>query len=436
MPAAAAAARTRSRQGHRQEAGGLNEASATRMQDLKAADELFAAGRFIDAQQRYLEHTDAGPRVSVRLGQIALLGNRVEEARRWLVPALRDEAGVVQTLLAQACRRAGDLAQAATHLRAVGRHAAAAALDDFEDRQPYALRFDVDATCIPFAVRVPLPLVPVEVNGVPAHFLLDTGAGEAMLDTAFALKAGVAAGGQEVGTFAGGKAARVRHGRLSTLRLGAALLADLPVQIAPLQSLFAPFFTDHAVEGIIGIDVLRHFLPILDYPAGTLVLRAKHSLPAEDVAWAPFWLAGDHCLVAWGCINRRHTTLMFLDSGQAGLAFAAPWSTVEMAGIALRRDEAGEGYGGGGAVPVVPFELAALSLGGTKARGVRGAFTGSFPLETQFGFRIGGLVGHEFFAPHALSLDFTRMRYALHPSSARHEPGPAGGGQSAPAAIR
>lgn len=78
----------------------MNEASATRMQDLKAADELFAAGRFADAQQRYLDHSQAGPRVWVRLGQIALLGNQLDEARQWLAQAKRDEAGVVQTLLA------------------------------------------------------------------------------------------------------------------------------------------------------------------------------------------------------------------------------------------------------------------------------------------------------------------------------------------------
>ncbi len=388
------------------------------MQDLKAADELFAAGRFVDAQQGYLEYPDGGPRVWVRLGQIALLHNHLDEARQWLTQAQGDEAGVVDMMLAQACRRAGELPQAAAHLRAVGRHAAADALADFDEQRPYALHFDAKVSKVPFAAHTPLPLMPAEINGVPAHFLLDTGAGETMLDAAFAAQVGVSARGQEIGTFAGGKAAHVSHGRLSTLRLGDAVLAELPVQIAPLQSLFAPFFVDHVVAGIIGVDVLRHFLPTLDYPAGMLVLRPKDDTPADGASpWAPFWIAGDHCLVAWGCINRRHPTLMFLDSGQAGLAFAAPWSTVKAAGIALRAEEAGEGYGGGGAVPVVPFELAALSLGPTQARGVRGAFTGSFPLETQFGFRIGGLVAHEFFVPHALTLDFTRMRYALHACS-------------------
>jgi hypothetical protein len=401
----------------------LSEASATRIRDLKAADELFAAGRFADARQHYLDHPHAGPRMWARLGQIALLCNRLDEARQWLTQAQGNEAGVVNTLLAQTYRRAGDLAQAATHLRAIGRHALADVLDDLDGREPYALRFDAEVTRVPFAARTPLPLVPVEVNGVPAHFLLDTGAGEAMLDAAFALEAGVAARGQEVGTFAGGKTAHVRYGRLSNLRLGDAVLAELPVQIAPLRSLFEPFFADHAVQGIVGIDVLRHFLPTLDYPAGTLVLRRKNSAPpADDAQWAPFWLAGDYCLVAWGCINRRHPALMFLDSGQAGLAFAAPWSTVQAAGVVLREEEAGEGYGGGGAVPVVPFELAWLSLGPTTACGLCGVYTGRFPLETQFGFRIGGLVAHEFFAPHALSVDFARMRYALHASSATAHP--------------
>ena len=43
-----------------------------------------------------------------------------------------------------------------------------------------------------------------------------------------------------------------------------------------------------------------------------------------------------------------------------------------------------------------------------------GFLLAGFPLERELGFRIAGLLAHDFFRPYAVSLDFDRMRLCLH----------------------
>jgi hypothetical protein len=54
-----------------------------------------------------------------------------------------------------------------------------------------------------------------------------------------------------------------------------------------------------------------------------------------------------------------------------------------------------------------------MSLGDAHEKNVQGLFSGPFPLENRFGFRIGGIVSHGFFRPYALTFDFTGMQLLL-----------------------
>ena len=58
----------------------------------------------------------------------------------------------------------------------------------------------------------------------------------------------------------------------------------------------------------------------------------------------------------------------------------------------------------------IPFVVPQISLGPITQRNVAGVFSGPFPLEHAYGFRIDGLVSHTFFKPYAVTLDFERMR--------------------------
>lgn len=72
---------------------------------------------------------------------------------------------------------------------------------------------------------------------------------------------------------------------------------------------------------------------------------------------------------------------------------------------------------------VTPFQLASLALDGARRGPLNSAF-GPFPepLENSQGFRIAGIVSHEFFRAYALTLDFTRMQLLLQPAPETREP--------------
>ncbi|HEY6768564.1 MAG TPA: hypothetical protein VI386_27715, partial [Candidatus Sulfotelmatobacter sp.] len=55
-----------------------------------------------------------------------------------------------------------------------------------------------------------------------------------------------------------------------------------------------------------------------------------------------------------------------------------------------------------------------LFLGDARGEKIKG-MTGIFPpsLENAFGFRIAGLISHQFFRPYAVTFDFTAMRLFL-----------------------
>jgi len=54
-----------------------------------------------------------------------------------------------------------------------------------------------------------------------------------------------------------------------------------------------------------------------------------------------------------------------------------------------------------------------LSFGDLKEENVPGLFDGPFPWEYTFGFHLAGMVGHDFFNPHAMTLDFETMTIFL-----------------------
>lgn len=402
------------------------DTSSDNRQDLRIADELFAAGKFNEAEPVYMQvgasHLDAY--VSTRLGHLALLGNQLKEARYWLTRAceLDPESAWAHALLAEAYYRADDFANAARRFRALRRDALAQKLEGFAGLTPYELDSPAAVAILPWTASEPLPVVQTWINGHKANLIIDTGAGELVLDKEFARTAGVTDGDVEQGSFAGGRLSLVRHGRVDTVTLDAFNVHHVPVQTVEIEPLFAPFFPDMPVHGIIGSVLLYHFSPTLDYPGRALVLRAVTPLAGADTelratgaehALVPFWLAGDHYMVAWGTINQEYSTMMFIDTGMAGAAFAAPRSTAQDAGLRLSRGPRETGYGGGGAVRTVPFSVDALQLGEVCQRHLTGMMLDAFPLEHQFGFRIGGLLAHDFFHQYVVDIDFARMTLTL-----------------------
>ncbi len=415
--------------------------------DLKIAADLFRAGKFVEAEQCYAQALSAEPdssQVLTRLGGIALLANRLDDAQRWLARAVEIKQhqswgqrtlakamqGVRQAsmqtpeaLLGQVFYLRDDYRQAAPLLRAAGWKTQAKKLESFGDTRPYQVEVPAGVERVKFTKTDPLPAVQVCVNGgTPVNFFIDTGGAEVIIDTEFAAEIGAAQFGVERGVFGGGKTAGFQHGRIDSLTLGDLSVKNIPITIMNVRQFSGPVFEGLRVDGVIGTFFLYHFLATLDYPASELILRPKTEQNLQLVereaqehhhTVVPFWMA-DHDMVAWGTVNRSEPLLFFVDTGLAGNGFTCPESTLKKAGIQLQHNFATNGLGGGGKMNIVPIEVDELTLGDACERAIHGAY-GAFPpqIERAFGFHIGGLISHEFFRPYALTLDFTGMRYFL-----------------------
>jgi hypothetical protein len=407
--------------------GAKPTAAAGRDQILASAETLYVEGQFASADSLYARILSTAPRDTSALrgrGAVALLENRVSDAKRWyqaLLARVPDHRGA-RRALAECCARSDDLAGAAAMLKATGRDAQARQLESFAGRTPY--RADPRTAEVTFVQTDPLPVLQVSVNGsAPAFFIIDTGAAELVLDDAFADSVNARTFGADSGTFAGGKRASFLYGAVDSVSLGGITVRDVPVQILSTRR-FAGAAGGRRVDGIIGTVFLYHFLATLDYPRGKLVLRPRgeaerreveRAAAAESAVVIPFWMVGDHYMVARGRINSSPPLLWFIDTGLAGAGFTCPEATVKAAGIDLSKVPSFDGMGGGGAVKVTPFGVDSLMLGPVLQRSVY-AFYGPFPptLEKGLGFRIAGLLSHGFLRRYRLTMDFDRMRYFLH----------------------
>ncbi len=387
---------------------------------MAEADQLFQDGYFDQARTAYADvfSQDANNwRAAARLGYIALLGNQLETAQTWLkkADALKPNFAPIQALQAETEMRQDHFAQAAPLMRVIGEEAKAKQLESFGAAIPYHLDPAFKTATVKFVQTDLLPVVQVGINGhAPVNFFIDTGAADLTLDTDYAKEIGIQSLGGEKGTFAGGKQAAVGYGEADTLTLGNLTVKNVPVDLIQVRAMSGPVFGGLPINGVIGTVFLSHFLSTLDYPKGQLILQPKGSDgTASGAISVPFWMAGDHYIVARGAINSSPSQLFFVDTGLAGGGFSASAATLKAAGIGLDTKEAAKGFGGGGTVQVTPFVVKTLSLGPAVGHDIQGLSTGPLPVEDVFGFRLNGLISHGFFRPVALTLDFSKMQLRM-----------------------
>jgi predicted aspartyl protease len=387
--------------------------------EISEADSLFRQGFFNKAEsiyQKILSLDTANAQAHLSLGRVALLGNRFKMAEDNLKILLTDsingkEAAV---LLAEAYYRQDRFSEAAPLFAQTGQKAKSDKLKSFIKRTPYFIEGNKSSAEIPFVQTDPLPLIMLTVNGSEAMFLIDTGGWELSIDEELAKELGLELLGSQTATFAGGKTAPTYHGILDSVKAGSFTIKNVPINISQGSSKAAQMF-NQPIRGVVGTCFLYHFNFTFDYPGGKLILskrgQNKSGKPAKDDG-QPFWMAGDHIMVAWGRVNNNRQQLFFIDTGLAGGGFTATEATVKMAGIKL--GETGEGMGGGGKVQVRPFTVDRLRLGETEEINIRGLF-GALPpgFENRFGFTIGGIISHGFFRPYRLTFDFDQMKIFL-----------------------
>ena len=403
---------------------------------MESADRLFQAGKFDAAGKHYSKIVAQNPKdhsAILRLGRIALLSNRLDEAQKWLEKAktLQPDDTDAKVMLAEVFYRRDDFQKAAASLNGVDVSnnkliisqyptLNVAKLESFKGQKPYDLQGNGESTRLKFVRTEPLPIVNVRVNGGDeVTFFIDTGGSEVALDTDFAKELGVPQFGAVQGTFSGGQHQEVKLGRIESLTVGDWTVKNLPVGMLPLRQLSEGLGVKQ-INGIIGTTLFYHFLATMDYPRGELVLRRKTAKNLEEFkksagkrVTVPIWMASDHFMVGWGRVETLPPTLLFVDTGLVGAGVKLAESVIKEAGIKLEQNKAFEGAGGGGSLKIVPYTVHQLSFGDIKEQNVGGLYDGPFPWENMFGFHLAGMLGHDFFKPYAVTFDFQNMEIFL-----------------------
>ena len=180
------------------------------------AREQFAEGRFRESATNFYRVD-----VHARLGYLALLANELETAVRHLALAINQGLRSREVLahLAEAYYRQGRLGSAAYCYQRLGRDGLAGTLAVMAELDAYRLAGPRTSIEIPWVTDNPLPVIAARINGRNANLILDSGAGDTVLDAQFAVDAGVRLGGQERRTFAGGMPALVTYGHAEELAL-------------------------------------------------------------------------------------------------------------------------------------------------------------------------------------------------------------------------
>ncbi len=393
------------------------DGSGSTREALKAiqhAETLFVAGRLAEAEPAFAQveiPEAAATTVHLRLGQLAAMADRCEEAEAHLFAAAR-LSPEVHTLgpLADLYRRVGDYSRAAAVTRAVGRESYSRVLDSFGDG---AYRIVGDAGACPLKQVGSVPLVAIDLEDGQHHFILDTGADETVIDHTLADELGIARLGGETGTHAGGRPLVIEYGRLDEIGIGALRIRDIPVQIQPLRARFAPYVDGLRVDGVVGSALLYHFRARIGPEHLTLVRGDGSGDRDEDKAWLSLLLAGAHLPIVPACLGGDYCVPALLDTGQTGFDFAAALSVARAIGGTGSAPLFGEGAAGG--VPVFPFTPEELTVGRWRKPHPSAVCIPQFPLEYRFGFRIGGLIGNRFLGEYRIDLDFPRLRMRLVP---------------------
>jgi predicted aspartyl protease len=399
-----------------------------------SAGALYKEGCFDEARTAYERIAAGHPNdyaAITRLGYIALYSNRFDDAKTWLNKsiALNPGAAGPRYALAQVFYRSDDFRRAATTLASIRKADPTMAgnyssmqlrkLASFAGDTPNAIFGSGDSTRLKFVKLDPLPVVRVRINGKDALFFLDTGAGETVIDSAFARELKIEQFGAIQGRFSGGQEAPIGNGRVRSLGLGGWTMNDVPVQLLDTRRLSSGFGIKQ-LDGILGTIVFYHFLTTFDYAKGELVLRRKTPANARRFLTEagkspsiPFWLTGDHFILSQGKVNALPAMLFFVDTGIAGAGAKLTQAIIDKAGIHLEQKKASQGVGAGGTFRTVPYTIPKLSLGDFSEMNVPGIFDGPLPMATVLGFDVPGMIGHGAFLRHSITFDFSSMHIII-----------------------
>lgn len=399
--------------------------------DEQVAQERFAKGLLRESATDYERLSRQLPeRLDLRaqLGYLALLANDLDAAISNLAHAINQGLRSRKTLshLAEAYYRLGRLDSAAYCYHRLGREGLAGTLAVMGEFDAWKLSQADTHTEITWLTDKPLPVITAQINDRNANLVIDTGTGDTVLDSRFAVDAGVRLGGQEQRSFAGGMPALVTYGHVEELVLKAVGFNHIPVQVVDIQHGLGDWFPDLPIHGILGTGLFSRFRTVLDYHTGCLGINThdtSDTVQRQDAAHVrtgvPMWLAENQLLLTHVALPALEQGMWFLDSGMTGGAFAVPGSAIETFGLEVNESDVLIGTGGGGKVQGHKLRVDWLRLDQLCHHNLEGIMLDSFPLQHSCGFAIQGLIGHDLLSDSVLTLDFPAMRLHLATKSSR-----------------
>jgi hypothetical protein len=369
--------------------------------DESLATTLYVSGNFDAAAQAYEKGLAAEPsdiRAKLNLAAIRLYQNNLIAAESLLRDVLSaDKANArAAALLREGERRKAELARRTT--------------------------VEGAEAIVPFVTSDPLPVVQGKIDGKAGTFMIDTG-GTVDLEPSFATSLGLTMTDSGVGTFAGGRHAPVHGTMLHSVTLGAATAYDVPAHVLTTHA--SELFDGRHIDGVVGTTLFERYLATIDYPNQRLILRERSSANSErfqamarqaGATIVPFWLVGDHLVVANAQVNDAAPGLFVFDSGLAGGGIVPSKELVAAAHLQLDRAHAGTGVGGGGPVEAIPLVVGRIAVGDAVVTNVRGIYTPEGGPE--FPFMVWGSISDNFLRHFAYTVDFDAMRIVLASPSA------------------
>lgn len=256
-------------------------------------------------------------------------------------------------------------------------------------------------------------------DGELGLFMLDTGAATSTLSRETAERVGLAIE-HNWGTLEGlGGSSPFNRALLPTLGLGEAVVHDVEIAVGvrgvPETAGMMP------LDGILGNNVLSHFVVEFDYPADTLGLH-RHGTWRVPRRATPMLFDQGHVLAPLRIDTAAHSSLVFtqIDTGASGLVLSGS-TGAGLEGDATEGVEPVYGIGGSEILPPSVFlqptrriPLRAVHLGSREVSAVSSArwlnYSGGAAVGPQ-GMR--GLAGHELLSSYNAVFDYEGQAFVL-----------------------
>jgi len=382
---------------------------------------LLRLGRMDDAKpvlERALALDAQDPVALAGLGKIALFRDDLEAAIPWLEAAAKIDESSLGDLFA-ARIRAGQYEAAADMAPDINQQGREEMLRRMAGTELYQMSGSKPVIELRWRRSHPLPLVRVRLNGRVMLMAVDTGASDLLIDDSAARLADVQPMAYDALTFWAGSRQAVRNAMVQSLKLGDLEIRNVPAGILSLRrwSLEVNPRGDR-VAGVIGLNVLRHFTPTLDYVKQRLILRR------DDAAWVrppnalavPFEIWGENELTVYGSLAGGRRMAMVLQTGVPNCGVGAPREVMEEIGVrpgAVAKLVKGAGQWLQG-VPWSPVTVPSVSVGPVVQSNVPG-WQGALDSSEMWrhGVRRDALISHDFFQKKVLTIDWKKHELVI-----------------------